>query len=117
MLPALVYWASRSEAFEWIWSFPGHQGSALFVALGLAGAFALVLLGGAGVAHRWEHGAAPSRAARVWKVAGAALLVAGAGALLVRWPCHGGPGGSILQAEPPALPAWPIARGPCHEGP
>ncbi len=36
VLPALVYWASRGEAFEWIWSFPAQQDSARFVALGLA---------------------------------------------------------------------------------
>ena len=49
VLPALVYWASRSEAFEWIWRFPDQQGSALLVALGFAGAFALVGLGTAAI--------------------------------------------------------------------
>jgi uncharacterized membrane protein (DUF4010 family) len=67
VLPALVYWASRSEAFEWIWHFPTHRGSALPVALGFAGAFVLALLASAGVSSRWGISAAASRAAPVWR--------------------------------------------------
>ena len=114
VLPALVYWASRSEAFEWIWRFPDQQGSALLVALGLAGAFVLALLASARVARRWGRGAVPSRAAQPWKAAGAALLVACAGALLVRWPHSSGSGDWFLWlklADDPALmPSEPLGR-------
>jgi len=114
MLPALVYWASRGEAFEWIWSFPGQRDSARFVALGLASVFVLALLVSARVARRWGHGAAPSRATRLWKAAGAALLVACVGALLVRWPHRGAPGDALtwlnLAADPELMPDSPLGR-------
>jgi hypothetical protein len=114
VLPALVYWASRSEAFEWIWHFPAHQDSVLLVALGLAGVVALALLVSAGVARRWGHSAAPSRAARVGRAVAAALLVAGAGALLVRWPHSATPGDwatwGRLADDPMIMPSEPLGR-------
>jgi hypothetical protein len=115
VLPALVYWASRSGRFEWIWHFPAEQGPSLLVALGLSGAFVLALLASARVASRWGHGALPSHAAGVWRVAAAALLVAGAGALLVRWPHDAGPGDALvwlkLADEPVVMPSEPLGRG------
>ena len=115
MLPALVYWASRSEAFGWIWSFPAHQNSELLVALSLAGAFVLALLASAGVARRWGHSAAPSRSGRLLKVAGAALLVACAGALLAHWPHTLKKGDATiwlhLADKPLLMPSEPLGRG------
>jgi hypothetical protein len=110
VLPTLVYWASRSEASEWIWRFPAQQDSALLVALGLAGAFALALLASAGVARRWEHSTS-----RLWKAVGAALLVACAGALLARWPHRFSLGDAgiwlHLADDPMLMSSEPLGRG------
>ena len=84
------------------------------MALGFAGALVLALLVSAGVASRWGHSAAASRAARVWKAAGAALLVACAGALLVRWPHASGSGDALfwvrLADDPAVMPSEPLGR-------
>jgi hypothetical protein len=62
VLPALVYGASRSGAVPWIWGLPDQAGSARLAALGLAGAFALLLLAGADVLALRISSVAASRA-------------------------------------------------------